>query len=192
MDIFLCRLSKTKSFPQIWRWQFNSCFWIKCSCKFSFRMKLIQLLAVYKLRTIWFPTYISSQFWCCSILYFLFACNYSDVSVLFSALFSIAPDILFCLSSIDCWTSFMESCSNSITTTFSDRSYVCFIFNFLAGIGVKFSRKEFQRYFLGVTELRCLNTCIGQLQWSEENLKALTMENGDRASQQGHHKKIVE
>ena len=189
MDIFLCRLSKTKSFPQIWRWQFNSCFWIKCSCKFSFRMKLIQLLAVYKLRTIWFPTYISSQFrsllFVCLQLLWCF-------STFFRPFFSIAPNILFCLSSIDCWTSFMESCSNSITTTFSDRSYVCFIFNFLAGIGVKFSRKEFQRYFLGVTELRCLNTCIGQLQWSEENLKALTMENGDRASQQGHHKKIVE
>ena len=113
-------------------------------------------------------------------------------STFFQPFFSIAPDILFCLSSIDCWTSFMESCSNSITTTFSDRSYVCFIFNFLAGIGIKFCSKEFQRYFLGVTELRCLNTSIGQLQWSEENLKALTMENGDRASQQGHHKKIVE
>ena len=174
MDIFLCRLSKTKNLHQIWRWQFNSCFW--SSVQASHNM--------------------------ISYLYFF------AFLVLFHPLIFVCLQLLWCFNTFfgpffDCIRHFVLSLqwiaehrswkvAPTITTTLSDRSYVCFIFNFLAEIGVKISRKEYQRYFLGVTELRCLNTCIGQLQWSEENVKALTMENGDRASQQGHHKKIVE
>ena len=138
IDIFLCRLSKTKNFHQIWRWQFNSCFWIKCSCKFSFRIKLIQLLAVYTIRLSLRNSGVVPSF------NFRLLATTLSLQYFFAALFfDCIWCFFFCLSSIVCWTSFKESCSNSITTTFSGTSYVCFIFNLLAEIGVKFSRKEF-------------------------------------------------